>query len=99
MIGATLHQFLTHAELLVAIAEAIAAVITILEAIRRDPKDRVLLFEFLAIVTFCLGALFAKLAGLVWPALIVWMVLFLGFTFAAFYFAVINWLRRIKKAH
>jgi len=94
-----LDHFFTRAELLVVIGEAVAVVITIVQAIRRDPKDRVLLFELLALVTFCLGLLSGKFAGFHWLVIIVWMVLFLGFAFAAFYFAVINWLRRIKKAH
>ncbi len=99
MTGAGLGHFLTRAELLVAIGQAVAAVITIVEAIRRAPKDRVLLFEFLAFVTFFLGILFAKLAGFAWPVLVVWMILFFGSTFVAAYFAFTNWLRRAKRAN
>jgi len=98
MTGAAFDHFWTRAELLVAIGEALAVVITIVEAIRGDPEDRVLLFEFLALVTFFLGSLSVKFAGFHWPVIIVWMVLFFGFTFVAAYSAVVNWLRRTKRA-
>lgn len=100
--GAGLTHWLTRGELLLAVVEAAAAVITIVEAIRRDPKDRVhrvLLFEFLALVTFFLGVLSVKFSGFYWPAIIIWMALFLGFTFVAAYFAVLNWLRPTKRAN
>jgi NAD/NADP transhydrogenase beta subunit len=93
------HHLLSHAVLLVVIGEAVALVITIVQAIRRDPKDRVLWFEFLAFVTFFLGMLFVKLAGFAWPVVIVWMMLFFGFGFAAAYFAVSSWLRGTKRVH
>jgi len=98
MRGAGLDHFLTRTELLIAIGEAVAVVITIVEAIRRDSKDRVLLFEFLAFMTFFLGILFVKLTGFAWPVIIVWMMLFFGFTVAAVYYALSNWLRRSKGA-
>ena len=91
-------HFFTRAELLVVIAEAVAVVIAIMEAIRQDPKDRVFLFEFLAFMTFFLGILFVKLTGFAWPVTIVWMMLFFGFTVAAVYYALSNWLRRSKGA-
>ena len=97
MTGTGLGHFLTRADLLVAIGEAVAVVITIVEAIRRDPKDRVLLFEFLALVTFFLGSLSVKFAGFHWALFIAWMVLFLGFAFLAAYSAVVNWLRRTNE--
>jgi len=98
MTGTGLGHFLTRADLLVVIGEAVAVVITIVQAIRRDPKDRVLLFEFLAFVTFFLGSLSVKFAGFHWAVIIVWMVLFFGFTSVAAYSAVVNWLRRTKRA-
>jgi hypothetical protein len=68
-------------------------------AIRRDPRDRVLLFECVAVVTFFAGLVLFRIVGVYWPAIIVWMVLFLGFTALTAYFGVTNWLNRRKKAN
>ena len=78
--------------------ELFGAVAVIVEAIRRDPRDRVLLFEVAAFVTLPLGALLLKFSGFFWPVILIWLILFFGFTLAAAYFALINWLRRTKRA-
>jgi hypothetical protein len=66
-------------------------------AIKRDPEDRVLFFEILAIGTFFLGAVIVKLVGVTTFAACLWLVLFFGFVILAAYFALINWLDRRKK--
>jgi hypothetical protein len=68
-------------------------------AIRRDPRDRVLLFESLAAATFFAGLVLLKIVGAYWPAIIIWVALFLGFTALTVYFGVTNWLSRRKKAN
>jgi hypothetical protein len=66
-------------------------------AIKRDPKDRVLLFEILAFVTFFLGMAIVKMAGLSPYAIALWLALFFGFIILAAYSALINWRNRRKK--
>lgn len=77
--------------------EIVGAVVVVVEAIRRDPNDRVLLFEVAAFVTLFLGLGLLKLSGFFWPGVVMWLILFFGFTLAAAYFALTNWLRRAKK--
>ena len=96
MMGTGVDHVLADAKLLLAVAETVGVVITIVEAIRRDPKDRVLLFEFLALVTFLLGLPSIKLSGFSWPVIIIWPILFLSFVLAAAYFALVNWSHRTK---
>jgi hypothetical protein len=66
--------------------------------IRRDLKDRVLLFEGLALATFFLGLVVLKMVGVYWPAITIWLGLFVAFTASAAYLGVSNWLSRRKKA-
>ncbi len=77
--------------------ELFGVVVVIVEAIRRDSRDRVLLFEVAAFVTLLLGLLLVKFSGFIWPVILVWLILFFGFTLAAAYFALVNWLRRTKR--
>jgi hypothetical protein len=79
--------------------EEIAIVfVAVYGAIRRVPKDRVLWFVILALVTFFLGLFMLKLTGNPWQGDIIWLALFFGFTFLAAYFAITNWLNRRKGA-
>jgi hypothetical protein len=77
---------------------ALEGAVTLFLAIKRDPKDRVLFFEVLAFVTFFLGMVIVKLAGVSTFAIVLWLVLFFGFIILAAYFALINWVSRRKKA-
>jgi len=66
-------------------------------AIRRDPADRVLLFQFLALASFFLGAFALGFFGFSAVGVAAWMLLFLLFTILAAYFGVSNWLHRRRK--
>lgn len=65
--------------------------------IRRNLKDRVLLFEGLALATFFLGLVVLKMVGVYWPMIIIWLGLFVALTASAIYLGVSNWLSRRKK--
>jgi hypothetical protein len=87
-----------YLKLLGTILVALLAAYELFLAVQRDPKDRVLLFEGLAYVTFFLGMLIVKMAGGSTFVIALWLVLFFGSIILAAYFALINWLGRRKKA-
>ncbi|MGH9715928.1 MAG: hypothetical protein ACRD4R_04250 [Candidatus Acidiferrales bacterium] len=94
MMLADFSQIWRRVDLTVEIALAVAG---ILGAIRSDPKDRVLLLEFLAIGSFFLGAVLLRVWGISWQGAVIWLLLFFGFAFSAAYFGCANWLRRKRK--
>jgi hypothetical protein len=96
---AGLDHVFTGAELLFETFEVIAVLIIIVEAIRRDPKDRILLFEISALATFVLGLLLFKLSGFSLIGFIIWLALFFGLTIVAAYFALLGWLRQSKRSN
>ena len=63
-------------------------------AIKSDPKDRVLLFEILALVIFVLGAFVINAIGFSVLAVIVWLSVFFSFLVTAVYFGISNWRHR-----
>jgi Zn-dependent protease with chaperone function len=69
----------------------------VFHAIKRDPRDRVLLFQILAFVTFFLGMTIVKMAGISPLAIALWLALFFGLIILAAYIALIKWLNRRKK--
>lgn len=71
--------------------------VAIFRAMRSDPKDRVLLFEVLAFVTFFLGVFVLKVNGVSLPVLVVWLTFFFGFVFTALCFGIVNWRHRKKR--
>ena len=77
--------------------EVVMAVVAILGAIRRNPGDRVLLFEFLTLASFVLGAFSLKMIGISLLGIVAWLLLFFAFTFLAAYFGYINWRHRRTK--
>ena len=83
------------------LAEVIFGVLCVIvwfaRSIRRDPHDRVVRFEALAIGTFFLGLLLLKAFGSWWPLDLIWFTLFFGFTACVMYFGAKGWLRRRKK--
>lgn len=78
--------------------EVALVVAAILGAIRRNPKDRVLLFEFLALASLVLGAISLKMIGISLIGIVAWLLLFFGFTFLAAYFGYSNWRLRRRKS-
>jgi hypothetical protein len=84
-----------RAELLVELVLAAGAIVG---AIRQSPRDRVLLFEFLALASFFLGAFALRLTGFSLIGAAVWLLVFSTFTFLAAYFGFANWLQRRRKA-
>jgi hypothetical protein len=83
--------------LLVTVVVVLIAAHELFLAIKRDPKDRVLLSEILAFVPFFLGMAIVKMAGVSPFGIALWLALFFGFLILATYFALINWLSRRKK--
>lgn len=76
---------------------ALALILVLFLAIRRDPKDRVLLFQTLAFVSFIVAGVVVHFAEISGSTAFLSFIPFIGFAFLAAYFAVTNWLQRRKK--
>jgi hypothetical protein len=83
---------------LVAVILGVAYVIVwFVQSIRRDPHDRVLRFDALALVTLFLGLPLLKALGFWWPLDLIWLALFFGLTGCAVFFGVAGWLRQRRQ--
>ena len=67
-------------------------------AIRRSPKDRVLLYQTIAFGSFVVAAIAIALAQLSGWFAFLCLIAFIIFTICAGYFALMNWVRRRKQA-
>ena len=75
----------------------------LLQRIRQNPKDQVLLFESLAITWLTIGGVAAAILARYFHFSAVPLAVLVGGPFAVFaaaagYFAVVNWLRRRRSA-
>ena len=67
-------------------------------AIRRSPKDRVLLYQTIALGSFVVGAIAIALAQLSGWSAFLCLIPFVISTICVGYFALMNWFRRRKQA-
>jgi len=74
-----------------------SACLEVFRAIRQDPKDRVLVFEAVAFITFFLGLALLKVVGVSWLSGTVWLTSFFASVALAAYFGLRNWMRRRKR--
>ena len=74
-----------------------ALILLLFAALRRDPKDRVLLFQTLAFASCIVALLIISWAKLSGSAVVLALIPFGGFVFLAGYSALMNRLRRRKK--
>ena len=75
-----------------------ALILALFFALRRNPKDRVLWCQTLAFVSFVLVVVIMRGADLSGSETFLTLIPFLAFTFLAGYFALLNRLRRRKRA-
>lgn len=75
----------------------IATILVLLAAIRRNPKDRVLVCQTLAFVSTIAAAFIISWADLSGSAVILALIPFITFTFLAGYVGLMNWVRRRKR--
>jgi hypothetical protein len=75
-----------------------ALILVLFFALRRNPKDRVLWCQTLSFVSFVAAVVIMKWTDLPGSEAFLTLIPFLGFTFFAVYFALMNRLRRRKKA-
>jgi len=74
----------------------IVTCISVIQAIRRDPKDRVLIFEVIAFVIFFFGAWLVKMVGVSLISAVGWLVAFLGWSCFVGIFSLRTWRRQRK---
>jgi hypothetical protein len=74
-----------------------ALILLLFGAIRRNPRDRVLLFQTLAFVSVIGAGVVIVWADLSGSALVLALIPFVSFMFLACYFAFVNRLRRRKR--
>jgi uncharacterized membrane protein len=75
-----------------------ALILVLFFGLRRNPKDRVLWCQALAFISFVAAVVIMRWADLSDSEVFLTLIPFIAFTFLAGYFALMNRLRRRKKA-